>query len=95
MAYFVLNFHHWSIQCNFQAEAIHVKGVDNDYADTLSRAKTMEELFQEGWRPELQFKFSLKEILSPERGVLHPPGAIERAPPRLKKFTSWLNEQQP
>ena len=94
MAYFILNFHHWSIQCNFQAEATHVKGIDNDYADTLSRATTIEELLQEGWQPDLQFKFSLQEVLSPKPGKLHPEGADEFAPPRLQKFTSWLNAQQ-
>ena len=95
MAYFILNFHHWSTQCNFQAEATHVKGIDNDYADTLSRAITIEELLQEGWRPELQFNFSLQEILSPQPGRLHPAGASERAPPRLQRFTSWPYRQQP
>ena len=89
------DFHHWSIQCNFQAEAIHVKGIDNDYADTLSLATTVDELLQEGLRPELQFKSSLQEILSPQPGKLYPAGAIERAPPRLQRFTSWLNGQQP
>ena len=92
-AHFVLNFHQWSIQCNFQAEAIHVKGVDNDYADELSRIPSMEELYQRGWREENHFQCNLQEILKPERGRLYPAGALDRAPPRLRKFTSWLDEQ--
>ena len=50
-------------------------------------------LASEGWRPELQLQFCVKDILSPERGRLSTPGAIERAPPRLQKFTAWLNAQ--
>ena len=93
LAHFVLNFHHWSIQCSFQAEATHVKGVDNDYADELSRLDSMHEILRPGWGKPNHFKFDLQEVLSPSICTLHPAGALERAPPRLKKFTSWLNEQ--
>ena len=85
-------FHHWSIQCNFQAEVSHVKGVDNDYADELRRQQA-EDLIRKGWASTKQFQFDLQEVLSPSRGKLYPPGSAERAPPRLRKLTSWLEEQ--
>jgi hypothetical protein len=93
LAHFVLNVHHWSIQCNFQAEVSHVKGVDNDYADELSRRESTSELIRRGWNAEKQFQFQLQEILCPSRGKLFPAGAAERAPPRLAEFTSWPEEQ--
>ena len=68
LAHFVLNFHHWSIQCNFQAEVSHVKGVDNDYADELSRVELTSELIRRGWNAERQFQFQLQDILCPSRG---------------------------
>ena len=95
LAHFVLNFHQWAIRCNFQAEVSHVKGIDNDYADELSRETSVESLLSKGWRESHEFKFDLQEVLKPRSGKLFPDGAEERAPPRLRRFTSWLNGQFP
>ena len=93
MAYLVMNFHHWSTQCNFHAEATHVKGVDNDYADELSRVAYITDLLAKGWKADKHFHFNLQDVPKPHRGKLYPPGAEARAPPLLRKSTSRPEEQ--
>ena len=90
MAYFVMNFCHWATVCNFRPRVDHCPGVDNDWADELSR-QAIPTLLERGWDPAKRFHFSLKEVLLPSRGRVYPPEAYLQSPPTLQALADWLS----
>ena len=89
MAHFVINFCHWAMVCNFRPHVDHTPGVDNDWADELSR-KDIDTLVSRGWDPARRFVFSLRDVLLPSRGRVFPPEAYLHGPPALRALSDWL-----
>ena len=93
LAFFIINLHYWMAKLCIKLVFSHVKGIDNDWADYLSREVDLEKITARGWLPRNQKCMALNDLLKPQVAELFPTGCEAFVPRTLLKAINMMRLQ--